>query len=253
MAVVLDSLKLAVGMLWLLAAALLQTAILLVLLPSRLARIRSCIVVARLIGAPVLWLIGCRFTVTGREHLDRHRPAIYVVNHASLLDFFVAARLIPYGTVGILKRQVVHYPILGQMVYLTGHLRLDRENREDAVASLRELAEIVKRGRLSIYLSPEGTRSRSGRLLPFKKGPAHLALQTGLPIVPIVVQGAHKAWRPDTLSFRGGHIRVEVLPAIDTSTWTPETTGQHMEELHQLYVQHLPEDQRPVETTQRVD
>lgn len=241
-----SSLKLVLGLAILLLAALLQTAILLVLLPSRIARIRSCIVFARIMGVSTLGLIGCKLTVTGREHLDRHRPAIYVVNHVSLLDFFIAARLMPYGTVGILKRQVVLYPFLGQMVYLTGHLRIDRENREGAVASLKELADVVRRGKLSIYLSPEGTRSRSGRLLPFKKGPAHLALQTGLPIVPIVVHGAHKAWRPDSLALKGGHIHVQVLPAIDTSSWTPETTGQHMEELHALYVQHLPEDQRPL-------
>jgi 1-acyl-sn-glycerol-3-phosphate acyltransferase len=247
MHVLTDIAKLLAGLVVLFAAALLQAVLLLALLPSRLARIRSCIVFARIMGWATLGLIGCKLTITGREHLDRRRPAIYVVNHVSLLDFFIAARLMPYGTVGILKRQIVYYPILGQLIFLTGHLRLDRENRAGAVAALRELAEVVKRGRLSIYLSPEGTRSRSGRLLPFKKGPAHLALQTGLPIVPIVVHGAHKAWRPDSLAFRGGAIHVEVLPAIDTSTWTPETTGEHMEQMHALFVEHLPEDQRPLE------
>jgi 1-acyl-sn-glycerol-3-phosphate acyltransferase len=253
MAAIVSVLKLLVGLAVLLAAALLQTAILLALLPFRVARIRSCIVFARLIGASSLALIGCRLNVTGREHLDRRRPAIYVVNHVSLLDFFIAARIMPYGTVGILKRQVVYYPILGQLVLLTGHLRIDRENREGAVASLKALADLVRRARLSIYLSPEGTRSRTGRLLPFKKGPAHLALQTGLPIVPIVVQGAHTAWKPDSLALRGGRIQVDVLPAIDTSAWTPETTSLRMRELHDLFAEHLPEDQRPVESTQRVD
>jgi len=246
MTAVASVLKLLVGLVVLLAAALLQTAILLVLLPFRVARIRSCIVFARIMGVASLALIGCRLQVTGREHLDPRRPAIYVVNHVSLLDFFIAARLMPYGTVGILKRQIVYYPIIGQLIFLTGHLRIDRENREGAVASMRELADVVRRGRLSVYLSPEGTRSRSGRLLPFKKGPAHLALQTGLPIVPIVVRGAHTAWRPDSLALHGGLIQVDVLPAIDTSGWTPETTGQHMRELHDLFVAHLPEDQRPV-------
>jgi len=241
------AIKLVVGLLIVLVAALLQTVLLLVLLPSRVARIRSCIVFARAVGVSSLWLVASRLTVSGREHLDSLRRAIYVVNHVSLLDFFIALRLLPYGTVGIVKRQIVHYPFIGQMMFLAGHLRIDREDRAEAVTSMRALAEFVRRGRLSIYMSPEGTRSRSGRLLPFKKGLAHLAIQTGLPIVPLIVHGAHKAWRPDSLSLLGGPIHVEVLPAVDTSSWSADRTGEAMEQLHALYVEHLSPDQRPEE------
>ena len=73
----------------------------------------------------------------------------------------------------------------------------------------------------------------------------HLALQTGLPVVPIVIHGAHQAWRSDSLSVHGGRIRVEVLPAIDTSGWSADGAAEAAEEIHEVFRSHLPADQRP--------
>jgi 1-acyl-sn-glycerol-3-phosphate acyltransferase len=245
MGTILTAGKVTAGMVVLGVATVLQAAILLLLLPSRTARIRSCIVLERLLGFSCIWLSGCKLSVTGREHLDPRRPAIYVVNHTSLIDLFIALRLMPYGSVGVVKKQVVLYPFFGQLYLLSGHLRVDRGNHAGAVASMRSLGELVRRARLSIFMSPEGTRSRDGRLLPFKRGVVHLALQTGLPIVPMVIHGAHQAWRSDSLSVHGGRIHVEVLPAIDTSSWSPARTAEATEEIHKVFRSCLPAAQRP--------
>ncbi len=242
----LSAFRVVVGMSVVIVAALLQLCIYVVLLPSRVARIRSSIIFARLIGRPLLWLIGQKLEVTGAEHLDAGRPAIYVVNHASLGDFFIAASLIPYGTVGVVKKQVVAYPFVGQVYLLSGHLRIDRGQHAEAVQSMKDLASLVRRAGLSIYLSPEGTRSRDGRLKSFKKGWVHLAIQTGLPVVPIIVHDAHKAWRPDSLDLHGGRVRVEVLPAEDTSGWSPDDTDAAVEQIRAIYVSHLGPDQLPL-------
>ncbi len=247
MGLILSALKLTAGFFLVAGAGFLQAIILLALLPSRSARIRSCIVFERLVGVSCMWLSGCRLTVTGKEHLDSRRPAIYIVNHTSLLDLFIALRLMPYGTVGVMKKEVVFYPLFGQLFLLSGHPRLDRGHHASAVASMRSLGELVKRARLSIFMSPEGTRSRSGRLLPFKKGLVHLALQTGLPVVPVVIHGAHRAWTRGSLSVRGVPILVEVLPAVSTSGWSAERSDDALEEIHVLLRRRLPPEQQPAD------
>ncbi len=244
------AIRIVVGLSVLGFAATLQTMILLLLLPSRIARIRSCVVFERLVGYPCAWLSGCYLTVSGKEHLDGRRPAIYVLNHTSAADLFIALRLMPGSAVGIVKKEIVRYPFFGQMYLLTGHLRVDRSNRDAAVVSMQALGKLVRRHKLSIIMAPEGTRSRDSRLLPIKKGLVHLALQTGLPVVPIVVQGAHKAWRSDSLAVLGAQVRVDVLPAVSTSHWTEETTDEAAKEIHAIFSRALPPDQKPLATAE---
>ena len=239
------SFKVAAGLFVVGIGAVLQTLILLALLPSRTARIRSCIVFERMIGWSLIRLLGCRLSVSGRELLDSRRPAIYVVNHTSIFDLFIALRIMPYGSVGVMKKEVVGYPFFGQMYLLTGHLRVNRSRHAKAVAQMRSLGELVRRARLSIFMSPECMRSPDGRLMEFKKGMVHLALSTGLPVVPVVIGGAHRIWRKNSLSIHGGTVHVEVLPAVDTSAWSAERTDEAIEQIHSLFRRRLPEDQRP--------
>ena len=152
------------------------------------------------------------------------------------------------GTVGVAKKQVVWYPLIGVLYLLSGHLRIDRSNSAQAREGLREMGDIVRKNRLSIWMWPEGTRSRDGRLLPFKKGIIHLALQTGLPIVPVVVTGAHLAWTKNSFAVRRVPIGVHVFPAIDTSSWTVDKVDAYAEQLHQVFADALPPEQRPVTT-----
>lgn len=215
------------------------------LLPWRRARIRVGNVFGKTICRTMVWLSGCPLTMTGTEHLDPGRPAIYVSNHTSVLDIFLGAWLAPWGTVGIAKKEIVYYPFFGQLYLLSGHLRLDRSRRDRAVASLALLAELVRSYRLSVFMWPEGTRSRDGRLLPLKKGLAHLALQTGLPIVPIVVSGAHKAWEKRTLRVQVVPIEVTVLPPIPTEHWSADHLAEHLAEVHARFAETLPDEQRP--------
>ena len=238
-------LRMVAGLSVLAFAAVMQLIILLVLLPSRLARVKSCIFFARFVGVCSLKILGCRMTVSGAEHLDSDRPALYIVNHTSIVDLFVGMSLMPFRCVGIAKKEIIYYPFFGQLYLLSGHLRIDRGSRQAAVASMKELGDLVQRGKLSILMSPEGTRSRDGRLLPFKKGFVHLAMQTGLPVVPIIIHGAHLSWRADSMAVHGVTVRVEVLPAVDSSKWSAETTELAVEQIHALYRGRLSADQLP--------
>ena len=220
--------------------------LLVLLLPSRVLRIKAINHFGHLAGGTSMWLSGCPITIDGREHLDPARPALYISNHTSIVDLFLGMWISPVGTVGVAKKQVVWYPLIGQLYLLSGHLRIDRGNSASARESLREMGDIVRKNRLSIWMWPEGTRSRDGRLLPFKKGIIHLALQTGLPIVPVVVTGAHLAWTKNSLAVRRVPIGVRAFPAIDTTSWTADKVDAYAEQLHQVFADALPPEQRPV-------
>ncbi|OGQ18494.1 MAG: hypothetical protein A2138_23130 [Deltaproteobacteria bacterium RBG_16_71_12] len=240
-----STLRLAVGLLWVFLCSAAFTVALFVLLPSRPLRIKVGNVYGSFVGKGCAWLTGSRYTIVGREHADPARPAIYVANHASMVDIFLGAWLSPTGTCGVAKKEIVLYPFFGQFYWLAGHLRIDRSNHERAVASLTALADLVKRHALSIFIWPEGHRSRDGRLRQFKKGAFHLALSTGLPIVPMVIAGSHRAWESRSLRLARTDVDVTFLPPIDTTAWRRETLDLHIAEVERVMAAALPPDQRP--------
>lgn len=242
-------LRLLAGTLVMALGVAIQMVILVLLLPSRNLRIRSCNYWGKVVGRMEMWVSGCPVTIDGWEHLDASRPAIYVSNHTSPMDAFLAMFLSPVGTCGVVKKEIIYYPFFGQMYLLSGHLRIDRSNREAAIASMASLADDVKRYGLSIFIWPEGTRSRDGRLGSFKKGVVHMALGTGLPIVPIVVTGAHKAWEKGSLKLAPVPVNIQVLPAIDTSDWSKDSVDAHVQQLWETYRDALPESQQPKQLT----
>ncbi len=243
---ILGPMRLVVGfVMWMWLTAI-WAALLIVLLPSRVLRIKAINHFGHVAGGTSMWLSGCPITIDGREHLDVNRPALYISNHTSIVDLFLGMWISPVGTVGVAKKQVVWYPLIGQLYLLSGHLRIDRSNRAEAQEGLRAMGDIVRKHRLSIWMWPEGTRSRDGRLLPFKKGIIHLALQTRLPIVPVVVTGAHLAWTKGGLAVRRVPIGIRALPAIETNGWTADKVDAYAVQLHDVFAANLPPEQRPV-------
>ncbi|OGQ25256.1 MAG: hypothetical protein A2138_05185, partial [Deltaproteobacteria bacterium RBG_16_71_12] len=205
-------------------------AALLVCLPSRKARIKIGNLTGQLTGGLAVWLTGSAYHVRGGEHLDRNRPAIYVANHASMLDIAIGLWLAPVGTVGVAKKEIVLYPVFGQYYWLAGHLRIDRKNARSALRSLKVLSSLMKQHALSVFIWPEGHRTPDGRLRSFKRGAFHLALETKLPIVPVVIAGSHRAWPANAVRLTRTNVDITCLPAIDTSNWTPATLGAHVRE-----------------------
>lgn len=215
-------------------------------LPWRGLRIRVGNLFGKVVGVGCNFVMGIRLNVHGAEHLGA-QPAIYLSNHTSTSDVWIGSMLCPFGGCGVAKREIVRVPVFGQVFWLTGHLRIDRGSPERAKAALAELASVVHRHRLSIWIWPEGTRSRDGRLQPLKKGFVHMACASGLPVVPVVVVGAHRRWPARQLRLSTGPVDVHVLPPVDTSAWRPEEAGQRAAEIHALFQAHLPPDQRAEE------
>jgi 1-acyl-sn-glycerol-3-phosphate acyltransferase len=150
--------------------------VLVLLFPFRVKRIYVTNFYGTLMGRWVMLCAGVRVRVRGTEHIGPEKPAIYACNHTSTLDAFTTIWLTPKGTVGVAKKEVLYYPFYGQAWWLAGHVFLDRGQTDKAKASLERAAKLIRDEGLHVCILPEGTRSRSGRLLTFKKGFVHLAL-----------------------------------------------------------------------------
>ena len=225
------TLRFTLGFVWLGFWSLLCMCLMILALPFRTLRVRLGNFCGKMIGPVVSWLVGAKITNPDSKKLNSSKPAIFVTNHTSALDIFIGMALCPYGGCGVGKKEILRIPFFGLAYWLAGHLLIDRGNNAKAVASMKKLSDFVKAKGLSIWIWPEGTRSLDGKLIPFKKGFVHLALATGLPVVPVIIHGAHKVWPTKTMQFYPGEVKVEVLDPIKTDNWTKETIDEHIEEV----------------------
>ena len=182
---------------------------------------------ARRFWAPgMLWLSGARLRVEGDPAALSDRPAIYAMNHQSSLDIPAAFAVLPVDLRFIAKHTLRKVPFLGWYMSWTGMVFVDRTNSTQAVGTLNAAADRV-RGGISLLAYPEGTRSRDGRILPFKKGPFVLALQAGVPIVPIAIEGSMRCMPAHLRPFRPGVVRMAIGAPIPTA----DLGLEHREEL----------------------
>ncbi|RZD37841.1 MAG: hypothetical protein CXT75_03300 [Methanobacteriota archaeon] len=233
------TLRFTIGFIWLTFWSLTTICLMLLVLPFRSLRVRIGNFCGKMIGPIVSRLVGAKIVNPDSDKLNASKPAIFVSNHTSALDIFIGMALCPYGGCGVGKKEILKIPFFGLAYWLAGHLLIDRGNNSKAVASMKKMSDFVKTKDLSIWIWPEGTRSIDGQLITFKKGFVHLALATGLPIVPVVLHGAHKIWPAKTMQFYPGEVRVEVLDPIQTNGWSKETINEHVEEVKGLMAKAL--------------
>ncbi|WP_320671820.1 HAD-IB family hydrolase [Patulibacter defluvii] len=174
----------------------------------------------------------------GAEHLWSARPCVFVFNHSSKLDAIVMMKLLREGFTGITKAEAKKVPMFGQLFQLAGMAMIDRSDGRAAIAQMQPVVEQLRRG-VSLAVSPEGTRTPTPRLGPFKKGPFHVAMQAQVPIVPIVFRGIDEVqWRGAQL-VRPGTVEVVVLPPVATGEWRPETVAVHRDHVRELMLAAL--------------
>ena len=228
-----------IGFIWLSFWSLTCMTLMLLALPFRSLRVRIGNLCGKIIGPVIARIIGAKVINPDVEKLNNSTPAIFVTNHSSALDIFISMGLCPYGGCGVGKKEILRIPFFGLAYWLAGHLLIDRGNNAKAIASMAKLSNFVKAKDLSIWIWPEGTRSIDGKLIPFKKGFVHLALATGLQVVPVILHGAHKIWPAKTMQFYPGEVRVEVLDPIKTDNWRKENVDNHVEEVKGLMAKAL--------------
>ena len=233
------TLRFTIGFVWLGFWSLLCMCLMILALPFRSLRVRIGNFCGKIIGPVVSRLVGAKIVNPDSKKLNTSAPAIFVTNHSSALDVFIGMALCPYGGCGVGKKEVLRIPFFGQAYWLAGHLLIDRGNNAKAIASMAKLSDFVKSKDLSIWIWPEGTRSMDGKLIPFKKGFVHLALETGLPVVPVMLHGAHEVWPAKTMQFYPGNVEIEVLDPIKTDKWSKATVDDHVEHVKSIMAEAL--------------
>lgn len=179
-------------------------------------------------------LAGVRLDVRGAEHLAT-RPAVFLFNHQSQLDVLILAKLLRGGFTGVAKKELAHSPGFGLMFRLADVAFVDRHDTAQARKALEPAVQKLRHG-ISLAIAPEGTRSATPALGPFKKGAFHVAMQAGVPIVPIVIRNAGELmWRGAT-TIRAGTVQIAVLPPVLTTDWVAEELDTHV---HQVRGQYL--------------
>ena len=158
--------------------------------------------------------------------LDRLPPAacVYAANHASFVDIWVMVARLPGSVRFVAKRELYRIPIFGWALRATGQIPMDRRDREAAARSYQSAADVVRGGR-SVIVFVEGTRSRDGRLSEFKKGGFVLAIQAGVPLVPVYLRGTHAAMPRGGLWLRRRPVALVVGEPISTTGLTYDDRG----------------------------
>ncbi len=163
----------------------------------------------------MIWASGARVKVEGIENVDRHKPQIFVSNHQGMMDIVVIIDNLPMDLRFVIKKQLAYVPLFGWYLKAMGHVFVDRRNRTAAVKSLGEAAERIRNG-VNIVSFPEGTRTRTGRVLPFKKGVFVLAMRSGVPIVPCAIEGAYQVLPKGSLRVTPCDIRLRIGKPMPT-------------------------------------
>jgi putative phosphoserine phosphatase/1-acylglycerol-3-phosphate O-acyltransferase len=184
-------------------------------------------------------LIGMKLNIKGENNLWSHRPAVFVFNHQSKADLIIIAKLLRRDIAGIGKQEIRDMPFIGKVLQYGGVVFIDRANAGSAIEAMAPLVRALVDEGKSVVVAPEGTRSVSPRLAAFKKGPFHLAIQAGVPIVPIVIRNAVDVAPKGDFVFRAATVDVEVLPPVATSGWSTASIDKHVAEVRQLFLQAL--------------
>lgn len=187
----------------------LAVVLVLVLTLGRLRR-RLIAVAGPIWGRPILAAAGVRLRVQGREHLEGRTPRVVLLNHSSSLDLWIGSSLVPPGSTVLAKRELRRVPLLGQAFRLLGVVFVDRGDPAQARAAVEALGEDVRRERLTVWVAPEGTRSRTGALGSFKLGGFRLARACEVPLVPVVLHGAFARMPAGGWSVSPGEVVVDV-------------------------------------------
>ncbi len=185
-----------------------------------------------------LALAGVKLNVTGEENLWSDRPAVFIFNHQSSLDVAVVGALVRRDLTGVAKQEAARDPRFAPIGYVVDVVYVDRSNSRQAREALMPAVQRLKDG-TSIAIAPEGTRSPTPTLGPFKKGAFHLAMQAGVPLVPIVIRNAGDLMWRRSLVIRPGTVDVAVLDPIPTDGWKTSSVSRAATETRERFVRTL--------------
>lgn len=183
-------------------------------------------------------VLGVTIEVIGEAHLQAHRPCVFIINHQSKFDMFVMMNIVRRSFSGVAKAEAAKVPGFGRYMKMAGVAFLDRADTQKSIDALKPAVDRIKAG-LSMCIAPEGTRSWTPKVGKFKKGAFHMAMQAGVPIVPVVIRNAGEIMGRNDQTMRAGTVQVAVLPPIDVRGWRHEELDMRIAEVRQQYIDTL--------------
>jgi len=188
----------------------------------------------------LVWICGVRVSVSGRENFQSGRQYILMMNHVNLLDGFVFYRSFPGWARGIEEESHFDWPVYGWVIRRMGQIPVSRKSGIKAMESLKCAAALIRQKKnFSCAVFPEGTRTRDGKLGPFKKGGFLLALETGLDILPLVQKGAYEINSRHSLLISPGRIEFFIEKPIPVAGYTKENITQLMDKVRGVFLQYV--------------
>jgi 1-acyl-sn-glycerol-3-phosphate acyltransferase len=188
--------------------------------------------VARRYARQLLAAAGVEVRIEGLEHIAPGGPQIIACNHQSFFDILVVMASLPVRVRFVAKKELFRVPFFGWAIHYLGHIRLDRQNRKQAFAAYEIAAETLVRHQMHVVVFPEGTRSRSGLLLPFKKGPAVLAIAAGVTVVPCYCAGTFDILPKGSIRVRPHPVQLLFGPPLDAAGLTYDDRDAFTERLY---------------------
>ncbi|HEY0708049.1 MAG TPA: lysophospholipid acyltransferase family protein [Polyangia bacterium] len=200
----------------------------------------TVLILARHWSRSLLWFAGVKVDVTWRAPLSADgRAYVFMANHLSTVDIWAIYAAFPFRLRMLAKKQLAHIPLFGWAMRAGRFIFIDRGNAAAARRSIDQAKERIRHGH-HVLIFPEGTRSRDGRLAPFKKGGFHLAIDAGAPIVPVAIRGSQEPMPPGSLLLAPGHVEIVVGAPIPTEGLSEEDRHHLLDRVRTIIAHELP-------------
>ncbi len=167
-------------------------------------------------GRIIAWCSGVKVVVNGGEKLQKGQPYIFAANHLSQFDIFAVQGFLNVSFRWLAKKELFEVPVFGKGMRKAGYIPVDRSKGRQALKSLYEAADQIAAG-TSVIIFPEGTRSKDGKLHEFKSGAMVLAIKSGVPIVPVAINGTYQVLPKGKLLLQSGKVKISIGEPIETS------------------------------------
>jgi 1-acyl-sn-glycerol-3-phosphate acyltransferase len=193
--------------------------------------------IAKLWAKILLLMSNTKVEVVGVENILRGKPQIFMANHQSDFDILIVLAHIPGQFRWIAKKELFHIPIFGAAMKAAGYIEIDRHNHEKAIQNLDEAALRIREGK-SVMSFPEGSRSRDGGIKPFKQGIFHLAIKSGVPIIPVSIVGSGGIMPKRSLKVTPGRVKLIIDKPIDVKNYTIENRHELIDQVRKVIIKN---------------
>ncbi|MEZ8953559.1 1-acylglycerol-3-phosphate O-acyltransferase [Vibrio cyclitrophicus] len=184
-------------------------------------------------------IVGVKLVQRGLDNAPTSEKSVYISNHQSILDFVTDPGMLRPRTVSLGKRDLLYVPFFGLLYWITGNILINREDKSKARDTIKQVAEAIHHRDLSVWVYPEGTRSKGRGLLPFKTGAFRMAIEAGVPITPMCTSTTHN--KIDLNRVNNGIVITEMLEPIDVSGYKLSDARELANRCHALMAEKIAE------------